>query len=81
MTARDPSTRNLWIIAALVLLAAAALAWFLNSPAGTTGGDIVDVSVEAPPGSDRERRGETELAEAVPDGLAPSLAGSAAGGN
>ena len=81
MAARDPSNRNLWIIGALVLLAAGVLAWFLNSPAGSAGGDIADVSVEAPPGTDRARRGETELAAAVSDGLAPSLAGGTEGGN
>ena len=31
MATRNPSNRNLWIIAALVVLSAAILAWFLGS--------------------------------------------------
>jgi|GEM_PF-3863483 len=84
MAPRDPSKRNLWIVAVLVVLAVAVLAWFLNSRAGTPGGDIADVRVEAPPGPDRndgERRSDPDVAGAIPDTLAPPVVGMTAGGN
>lgn len=58
MAARNPSNRNLWIIAALVALSAAMLAWFVGS-GGLPGASVADVSVAPPPGPAAVQAGGT----------------------
>lgn len=72
----NPADRNLWIIAALVIVAVAVMAWFLNTGMVNPSGDIADVSVEAPPGAAGASGGG--LAGAMRDA---SPAATAAGGN
>lgn len=82
MMARDPASRNLWIIAALVLLTVVMLAWFLTSGGEAAGTDIADVSVEAPPETSAASDGnDPDLEGSVSDALAPPSAGTKAGGN
>lgn len=78
MTMVNPADRNLWIIAALVIIAVAVLAWFLNSGMVNPAGDLADVSVEAPPGAAGADGGG--LAGVMRDAPA-SPAAPAAGGN
>jgi len=86
MTARDLGSRNLWIIAALVLLTVVLLtvvllAWFLTSGGEAAGTDIADVSVEAPPEtSAASDRNDPDPAGSVSDTLAPPSPGATVGG-
>lgn len=52
MAVRNSSSRNLWIIAALVVVTVAVLAWWLNSGVGVPGSNVADVSVAPPIGGD-----------------------------
>lgn len=58
MATRNPSNRNLWIIAALVVLSAAMLAWLVGS-GGLPGASVADVSVAPPPGQSAAQAGST----------------------
>lgn len=49
MAARNPSNRNLWIIAALVVCSAAVLAWFAGS-GSLPGASVAEVGIAPPPG-------------------------------
>lgn len=50
MAARNRPSRNLWIIAALVVATAALLAWLVGLGGGMPGGGVADVGVAPPPG-------------------------------
>lgn len=58
MAARNPSNRNLWVIAALVALSAALLAWFIGS-GSLPGAGVSDISVAPPPGPGAALAGST----------------------
>lgn len=56
MAAHNLPNRNLWIIAALVVASVAVLAWILDAGGGL-GGNVADVSVAPPPGSEAAAAG------------------------
>lgn len=58
MATRNPSNRNLWIIAALVVLSAAILAGFLGS-GSLPGASVADVGIAPPPGPVTAQAGGT----------------------
>ncbi|MDO5370136.1 hypothetical protein [Paracoccus sp. (in: a-proteobacteria)] len=73
MEARNPTNRNLWIIAALVAAAAVVLAWLLDFGAGAPPSGIADVSIAELPGPGA--LDDQALVEAMADAAAPASAG------